>query len=152
MTAAVVKHPLNVASEVAWALDRSASTEIRRAAIALLAEVERHNHHARRALERIDSTDPLGLMLRYEARQAVLADHHSEILPQTAEARLAVTDMLLARNAASLRRDRLADAADMLARALLVAAVVGAGLLIGAVALNAATGIHETLERAEAME
>lgn len=75
--------PSWVRTTAAWALDRTASVEVRLAAIMELVLIEARCDAAAEALDSITSDDPLGLSLRFEARNAVWANEASEIMPQT---------------------------------------------------------------------
>lgn len=72
-------HTSPVTTCAAWARDVTASDEIRTAAIAALVECADTNPAAADALASI--TDPTGIRLRTEARNAIWADDASDLTP-----------------------------------------------------------------------
>lgn len=158
--------PSWVKTTAAWALDRTASIEVRSHAIMELALVEARCDAAADALNSIGSDDPLGLTLRFEARQAVWSNKASEIMPNTrailqrARVRRQVDDLrqlctvdtaFERLNRHAMRRDWWRRVADMAASAAPYAAATIAVAVLLWMGARVAEGLPQTLAVAEYM-
>ena len=79
MTAHIHMTQQSIDTTIAWALDVLQSDEVRAAAIRVLVEAERNRPDVIDALAQIQ--DPVGMILRHEARCRAFAQRGAEIVP-----------------------------------------------------------------------